>query len=173
MAAARQSQVYSADETPVAVKPKLSQEYDGYYVPEEPFSKTEDYLKFNAFLIGLKLAQTYEFSDECMNTVVDGLDGDAYLTNNITLHDKEMEEGLQTSFFPVVLNVTGLVAGPVADFFPNCYQFVNSVKDVEQARYTTFDNNIGEFFLAFLFNQMGNALNFQTKFERIEEYEEN
>ena len=36
----------------------------------------------------------------------------------------------------------------------------------------TFESSWGNFFLAFLFNQMGNALNFQTKFERIQDEKE-
>lgn len=65
-------------------KPQLKQEYEGYYVPEEPYSATEDYLKLNAFIIGLKLATTYEYSDACVNNIVGGLDGEAYYANNIT-----------------------------------------------------------------------------------------
>ena len=57
-------------------KKRLQQEstYGGYYVPEKPFSTTEDYLKFNAFIIGTKWAETYEFSDDCINNVVYSID---------------------------------------------------------------------------------------------------
>ena len=67
------------------------------------------------------------------------------------------------------LNATGAIFGPVADSLPSCYDFGSAVYTAESARFTTFGSSWGNFFLAFLFNQMGNALNFQTKFERIQD----
>ena len=54
----------------------------------------------------------------------------------------------------------------------SCYNFLYSVYSVEQARFLTFGNNWGNFFLAFLFNQMANAANYQKKFERIQDMKE-
>ena len=136
-------------------------------MPEEPFSKSEDYLKMNSFLVGLKLADTYEYTDSCINDVVLAIDSQAYFINNSTQHDELMKNGTESSYFLPYLNVTGAIYGPVSEALPNCYKFVDSVSDVETARFRTFNSNWGNFFLAFLFNQMGNALNFQTKFERI------
>lgn len=141
-------------------------------MPEEPFSSTENYQKTNAFIVGLQLADTYEYSDDCFNSVVDAIDQRAYFANNRTLHNQEMEQGLEKNYYKPYLNITGTIAGPVAEALPSCYSFTYSLYEVEQARFQTFNSNIGDFFLAFLFNQMGNALSFQTKFARIEELRE-
>ena len=84
-----------------------------------------------------------------------------------------MTEGTKTSYFEVYLNATEIIGGPIADSLPDCYSFVSNIYTVENARFKTFNNSIGQFFLSFLFNQMGNALNFQTKFKRIEDLKEN
>ena len=136
-------------------------------MPEEPFSKSEDYLKMNSFLVGLKLADTYEYTDSCINDVVLAIDSQAYFINNSTQHEELMKNGTEQSYFLPYLNATGAIYGPWSDALPNCWKFLVSVGEVETARFRTFNDNWGNFFLAFLFNQMGNALNFQTKFERI------
>lgn len=38
------------------------------------FSATENYNRFNAFIIGFKLADDYLFVDECLNEVIDTVD---------------------------------------------------------------------------------------------------
>jgi hypothetical protein len=75
-------------------------------VPEAPFSSTENYGKFNAFVIGMKLEDTYDDSDLCINNVVAALDGNAYYKNNLTIHDINMTEGTKDSYFEVYLNAT-------------------------------------------------------------------
>ena len=87
----------------------------------------------------------------------------------MTLHDDLMKQGLKSSYFEPYLNASGIVYGPIADALPNCYKFTYALYTVENDRFLTFNSNWGNFFLAFLFNQMGNALNFQTKFERIQD----
>ena len=134
---------------------------------EKPFSTSEDFLKMNSFVVGLKLADTYEYTDSCINDVVKAVDSQAYFVNNSTQHEQMMINGTKSSYFEPYLNVTGAIYGPVSEALPNCFKFFNSITEVETARFRTFNSNWGNFFLAFLFNQMGNALNFQTKFERI------
>jgi len=65
-----------------------------------------------------------------------------------------------------VLNFTGALGGNFADSLPNCYQFYDSIKTTEKERYDSFEG-WGDIMIAFLFNQMGNALEFQQKFENI------
>jgi hypothetical protein len=130
-------------------------------VPEEAFSTTENFLKMNSFIIGMKLTDTYGVNtDLCINDCIDAVDSRAYYTNNRTLHDKEMEEGVHETLFLPYLNATGAVFGPVADALPSCYDFTYDVYTYENSRFMAFNSNWGNFFLAFLFNQMGNALNF-------------
>lgn len=63
-------------EQEVSANPHLKQEstYGGYYVPEKPWSTTEQYLRFNSFLTGAKLEETYGNSDECVNNIVVAID---------------------------------------------------------------------------------------------------
>jgi len=130
-------------------------------VPEEPFSATERYLMLNSFFVGMKLADTYgENTDLCINDVIAAVDARAYFSNNMTLHERDMEEGVYTTLFLPYLNFTGAIFGPVAGALPSCYDFTYEVYKYENNRFMTFNNNWGNFFLAFLFNQMGNALNF-------------
>ena len=155
------------NETPVVGQ---GDTYEDFWKPEDPFSSTENYLKMNSFLIGMKLADTYgENTDLCINDLVDAIDAQAYFNNNVTVHRKEMDQRLHDTMFLPYLNATGAVFGPVADSLPSCYSFTYAVYEYELSRFMTFESSWGNFFLAFLFNQMGNALNFQTKFERIQD----
>lgn len=106
----------------------------------------------NSFLVGLKLADTYEYTDSCINDVVLAIDSQAYFINNSTQHAELMVNGTESSYFLPYLNVTGAIYGPVSEALPNCWKFINSVSDVELARFRTFNSNWGNFFLAFLFN---------------------
>jgi hypothetical protein len=71
------------------------------------------------------------------------------------------------NWFHLYLNATGIAAGSMSDILPECYQFYKSARDYEADRWARFERSWGNFFLAFLFNQMGNALNFQQKFQNI------
>ena len=146
-----------------------SSSYGGYYVPYKAFSTTEDYGKLNAFIIGAKLAETYDYSHECITNIVESIDSNAYFKNNRTKHAEAMKNGTKLSYFEPYLNITGTLSGPIADSLPSCYYFLFSIYDIEDVRFQSFNNNWGDFFLAFLFNQMGHALTFQSKFKRIEE----
>lgn len=150
-----------------------SDTYDDFYKPEDAFSTTENYLKFNSFIVGMKLTDTYgSNTDLCVNDIVDAIDSRTYFKNNITVHRKEMENNEHDTMFLPYLNVTGAIYGPVADSLPSCYAFIYDVAEYERSRFMTFESSWGNFFLAFLFNQMGNALNFQSKFERIQQEKE-
>jgi len=80
-----------------------------------------------------------------------------------------VENGTHNNYWEPYLNITGMIGGPIASALPNCYKFYKDGAKVEVERFRQFNNNWGDFFLAFLFNQMGNALNFQAKFTRIQE----
>jgi hypothetical protein len=143
--------------------------YTGYKVYQEPFSRSDDYLKLDSFIIGLKLADTYQFSDSCINSLVDWADSSAYYANNKTDHAELRANGTHSTDWLPFLNYTGTLFGPVANSLPNCYDFGYSLYSIENARFMTFNSNWGNFFLAFLFNQMANSASYQKKFERIQE----
>jgi len=84
----------------------------------------------------------------------------AYFQNNLTLWEDNEEE----YWLHPYLNFTGMIGGNMSSIVPECYKFYKSVVEREQDRWSRFNKDWGNFFLAFLFNQMGNALNFQQKF---------
>lgn len=65
------------------------------------------------------------------------------------------------------MNLTGAIGGHFADAVPNCYQFGVDVRETESERFNSYDG-WGDIIIAFLFNQMGNALEFQQKFTNIQ-----
>ena len=157
------------DEVPQKT-PRVGQDidfdYNEYIKLEEPFTQTDKYQYMNAFLIGAKLSDTYANTDECVDAWVGTVDDAYYFKNNRT------KVGLENSgenAFHLFLNITGMIGGDLADIFPQCWLWGESIITVETARWLEFNSNWGNFFLAFLFNQMGNALNFQAKFTSISE----
>jgi hypothetical protein len=56
---------------------RLSQDtstYDGYVPLKQPFTQTDNYLKLDAFLIGLKLDDWYDNSDDCLDSIIATID---------------------------------------------------------------------------------------------------
>ena len=103
-------------------------EYEGYTVLEEPFTQTDKYQYMNAFLIGARLSETYAFTDECVEAVVGTVDDVYYYQNNRTQVNKE---GSGENAFHLFLNITGLIGGPLADIFPECWQWGEDIVRVE------------------------------------------
>ena len=115
---------------------------------QEPFTATDRYLYVDAFFIGLKLDDFYDYSDTCLDAFVFTLDDKAYFANNRTLVADDPNE----FWFHPLLNFTGALAGPVSDIPPQCYQFYKSVRETESERWERFDRSWSNFALAFLFN---------------------
>ena len=151
------------------VRPVVGQEdtYDGYIKPAEPFSRTDSYQYTLQFKIGAKLDNDYDYVDECFNAFVSILDDAAYFQNNVTDSVRAIEAELINNYYLTFLNVTGIIFGPASDILVDCYRFSESVYVYESTRFQQFNSDWGEFFLSFLFHQMGNALQFQAKFTRI------
>ena len=147
-------------------KGKLGQEssYDGYVKLKDPFTATDAFNYLDAFFLGLQLDDFYEYTDECLEAIVFMLDDVMYYQNNRTLWPDAVPK---ENWFHPFLNITGLIGGNLSAIIPECYKFGRSVVDREKERWLRFEENWGNFFLAFLFNQMGNALNFQQKFTNI------
>lgn len=59
------------------------------------------------------------------------------------------------------------MAGNFSKIIPDCYRFGKSIYTYENTRWFAFNSNWGNFFLSFLFNLMGNALNFQQKITNL------
>lgn len=83
-----------------------------------------------------------------------------YLENNITLTDT-------TDLVGPVLNVTEAIAGNFSTAVVECELFSLSMYDYTVAKYESFNSNVGDFLLAFLFNIMGNALKFKSIMTQI------
>lgn len=111
-----------------------------------PYTSTDSYLYLDAFFIGLKLDAWYEYSDDCINSLVYIADDKAYLSNNRTTYRAANE-----SWISPILNLTLAIGTDVSDSLPNCFRFGQSVYDVESARYDTY-SGIGSIIISFLFN---------------------
>lgn len=55
-------------------KLKQVSNYDGYVVLLDPFTSTDSYNYMDAFFLGLKLSDWYDYSDQCVNDVAFMLD---------------------------------------------------------------------------------------------------
>lgn len=91
-----------------------------------PYTETDGYLKFDSFMIGLKLDDFYQYSTDCINDLVYTVDDKDYLSNNRTLRASANE-----SWIHPLLNFTGALGGNFASALPNCYQFGVDVRDTE------------------------------------------
>ena len=145
-------------------------EYDGYVKPEEPFSLTDTYDYAFQFKVGAKLDNNYDYVEECFDAWVLLFDDIAYYKNNVTYSEQMFANDTLNTWWFTYLNLTGIIFHPISDIIVDCYRFGESVYEYESDRFVQFNNDWGEFFLSFLFNQMGNALQFQAKFTRIQEY---
>lgn len=123
----------------------------------------------DAFFLGLKLSDWYDFSDKCIDDIAFMIDDINYFQNNLTLFERP---GTNETWFNPFLNITGMIGGNMSNIVVDCYKFGKSVMTFEMNRWLAFEANWGNFFLAFLFNQMGNALNFQQRITNIQLYEE-
>lgn len=147
-------------------------QYEGYVKLERPFTETDKYDYLDSFFMGLKLDEFFEFSDECLDAWVFMWDDFAYYKNNKTLVGLERDdpnEAKPEGWFHIFLNMTGIIGGDASAIVPECYQFGKSAGQREADRWERFGKSWGQFWLAFLFNQMGNALNFQNKVNNIRE----
>lgn len=112
----------------------------------------------------------YDYVDECFDAWIDLFDDIPYFQNNVTYSQQAFKNETLKHWYFVYLNLTGIIFGPVSDIIVDCYRWGESVYEYESSRFVQFNSDWGQFFLSFLFNQMGNALQFQAKFTRIQEY---
>lgn len=113
-----------------------------------PFTLTDGYLKWDSFMIGLKLDDWYTNSTNCLNSLVYTIDDKDYFSNNRTLY--KQPEYSETWINPW-LNFTGLIGSNFATSLPYCYQFYTSVKTTESERFQSY-SGWGDIMIAFLFN---------------------
>ena len=67
------------------------------------------------------------------------------------------------------MNFTRALGGNFSYIPHDCYVFMEDYWHVTKTKFNSFDNNVGDFMLAFLFNLMGNALAFKKAFNDIDD----
>lgn len=94
----------------------------------------------------------YDYVDECFDAWVELFDDIPYYQNNVTFRGQMIKNGTAKDWWLTYLNVTGIMFNPISSIVVDCYQFGNSVAQYEIQRFTEFNQDWGQFFLAFLFN---------------------
>lgn len=88
-----------------------------------------------------------------MDVFVYALDDYAYFQNNVTDYNKNSWEA-------PILNFTRAIGGNFSYVPINCYYMLLEIQNNAQTKVDGFDT-LGDFFLAFMFNIMGNSLKFR------------
>lgn len=165
-----QHPIVMQDDLPPGVGPN-----DDEFEPKEWFSNTTYFEYLDQFLIGLDLEgiDLFKTANKCIFAIIGFADDTTQFDNNIT---KEFEytapEDIKIAY--PWLNFTGMIAGPFADCFPNCYEFVFvEVNAYWINLYAQMDNDISVLIQAFLFTQMGNALKYRTAIDHIDDNNQN
>jgi hypothetical protein len=128
-----------------------------------PFTTTANYDYTEAFLLGLDLDAYFQDASNCINSFILFIDDTAYFQNNQTF---------ENSWYDPILNFTAMISGNFSTSLLYCFEFGYSVYVTSETNFESFDS-IGDYFLAFLFNQMGNALAFESIFNDITADQEN
>ena len=112
------------------------------------------------FILGLKLETEIASSGDCIDNIVYTIDDTIYLLNNIT-------DVTWRTFEAPVMNASKAIGGNFSFIPLNCYQAGNSFVTKTVTKFQSFDGVISDFFLAFLYNLMGNALKLKQALEDI------
>ncbi len=134
--------------------PKLRAAGDPVFIEYKlPFTVTPYYDYLDNFLLGYRLETRVTSSSDCIEVLVYSFDDYSYFQNNITDYTRSAWEA-------PIMNFTRAMGGNFSYVPINCYLMVNEMRDNVQTKFESFDT-LGDFFLAFLFNMMGNALRFR------------
>lgn len=118
-----------------------------------PFSASPYYDYLDNFLLGYRLETRVATSSDCVEALVYTFDDYAYFQNNLTDYRREAWEA-------PIMNFTRALGGNFSYVPLYCYLMFNEIGDNAVTKFESFDT-LGDFFLAFLFNLMGNALRFR------------
>jgi len=108
------------------------------------------------------LEDYYQYSDECIKSLVYTIDDYAYFQNNQTL-----TEAYKLGLDNPAMNFTKALAGNFSRAPVQCYQFGLSWWNGLLKKYAQFNNNIADYLIGWLFAQMGNALKYKVIFDDI------
>lgn len=122
---------------------------------KKPFTATPYYDYLDNFLLGLKIESGVPYSSDCIDNIVYTMDDYVYFLNNLTDFSKKSWEA-------PMLNFSRAIGGNFSEIPYNCYLFGDAFKDATKNKFESFNNNVGDFFLAFLLQMMGNSLAFKN-----------
>lgn len=124
----------------------------------KPFSSSSYYGFLDSFLIGIQLSTFFKGSDTCVQDVVSTIDDLSYLANNIT-------DWSLNSLEAPLMNFTRLVASNFSASLVDCELMGENAVAYVYSKGAEFPNGLGDLFMSFLFNMMGNALKFKSIFD--------
>jgi hypothetical protein len=99
-------------------------------------------------------------SEFCLGSIIYTVDDVFYFQNNIS--DFSIE-----SWEAPFMNFSKLVAGNFSSSLTDCEVFVSNFIQFFLNRYEFFNNNVIDFFMAFLFNLMGKAVKIKNIFDEV------
>lgn len=129
-----------------------------------PFIQLPEYEYFREFYYGLDMSSTYNATptDTCWMTNL------VYFINDMSLVNTNASEATAGNFMDPVWNVTHALATNFSGAVVNCYYWGYSVYTVQTAK-IALHANVGEAFIAFLFNFLGKAMTFRSIVNDIDE----
>ena len=128
----------------------------------KPFTSTQYYDYFDAFLLGLKLDTFFQGSGPCINDFVYSLDDFAFFYNNVSdTHWKSPNQWIGPVF-----NLSHAVASNISQALPDCDTMGVNAWTAFKNYYASF-SSMSNFFESFLFNMMGNSLKYKSIFAQI------
>ena len=110
--------------------------------------------------MGLKLEDYFKAVEECLDAITYAIDDGCHFYNNYT-----SAAGTPQWFGDPLVNLTRMISTNVSEATNQCYLFGKDAYYYVLEVAIDFDNSIGDYLLAFLFNQMGNALAFKDIFD--------
>jgi hypothetical protein len=140
--------------------------------PKEWFTNTSDYDYFFEFIQGMELTNDFSSADLCIDNVIAFMDDLTQLENNYTL-EYQYIQAKDVRFLYPVMNFTKMISETFAEAVPACTSFSLQFYTYWVTLYIAMGNNFNTMLISFLFTQLGNAIDFKSAIDRIEENEKN
>lgn len=115
-----------------------------------PFSKSTYYTYLQNINTGAKLPTYYSYADTCISSFSQ-LASDLFYFNQNRTGKVNGPTYKKATWFELMFNITGVIAGDFSNTIYYCYKFEDSVKVYTLKRWSTFVD-VNDFYTSLLFN---------------------